>query len=67
MELQEYIGEIVKKRREELGINKIELERRTGISRMQLLNIENGKSTSTRLLSMLFEELGLEITLKIKN
>lgn len=67
MELQEYIGEIVKKRREELGINKIELERRTGISRMQLLNIENGKSTSTRLLSMLFEELGLEITLKIKD
>lgn len=67
MELQEYIGEIVKKRREELGINKIELERRTGISRMQLLNIENGKSTSTRLLSILFEELGLEITLKIKD
>lgn len=67
MELQEYIGEIVKKRREELGINKIELERRTRISRMQLLNIENGKSTSTRLLSMLFKELGLEITLKIKD
>lgn len=66
MELQEYIGEIVKKRREELGINKIELERRTGISRMQLLNIENGKSTSTRLLSMLFEELGLEIKVKAK-
>lgn len=67
MELQEYIGEIIRQRAEELGLSRYELERRTGISYNQLMNIERGKSTSTRLLSKLFEELGLEISVNVKS
>lgn len=66
MELQEYIGERIKRRSEELGLSRYELERRTGISYNQLMNIERGQSTSTRLLSKLFEELGLEFVVKAK-
>lgn len=66
MELQEYIGNIIKQRKEELGLSRRELVRRTGISELQIINIERGQSTSTRLLSKLFEELGLEIKVKAK-
>lgn len=66
MELQKYIGKIIKQRAEELGLSRYELERRTGISYNQLMNIERGQSTSTRLLSKLFEELGLEFVVKTK-
>ena len=66
MELQEYIGNIIKQRKEELGLSRRELVRRTGISELQMINIERGQSTSTRLLSKLFEELGLEFVVKAK-
>lgn len=66
MELQEYIGDIIKQRKEELGLSRRELVRRTGISELQIINIERGQSTSTRLLSKLFEELGLEFVVKAK-
>lgn len=66
MELQEYIGNIIKQRKEELGLSRRELVRRTGISELQIINIERGQSTSTRLLSKLFEELGLEFVVKAK-
>lgn len=66
MELQEYIGNIIKQRKEELGLSRRELVRRTGISELQIINIERGQSTSTRLLSKLFEELGLEFAVKAK-
>lgn len=66
MELQEYIGEVIRQRKEELGLSRRELVRRTGISELQIINIERGQSTSTRLLSKLFEELGLEIEVKAK-
>lgn len=66
MELQEYIGNIIKQRKEELGLSRRELVRRTGISELQIINIERGQSTSTRLLSKLFEELGLEFVVKTK-
>ena len=67
MELQEYIGEVIRQRKEELGLSRRELVRRTGISEVQIINIERGQSTSTRLLSKLFEELGLEFVVKAKN
>lgn len=67
MELQIYIGNVIRQRAEELGLSRYELERRTGISYNQLMNIERGKSTSTRLLSKLFEELGLEISVNVKS
>lgn len=67
MELQEYIGEVIRQRAEELGLSRCELERRTGISYNQLMNIERGKSTSTRLLSKIFEELGLEFSVNAKS
>lgn len=67
MELQEYIGNVIRQRAEELGLSRYELERRTGISYNQLMNIERGKSTSTRLLSKIFEELGLEISVNAKS
>ena len=67
MELQEYIGNIIRNRKEELGLSRRELVRRTGISEVQIINIERGQSTSTRLLSKLFEELGLEFVVKAKN
>ena len=66
MNLQEYIGNVVKDRKEELGISRYELERRSGISYVQLLNIERGESTTTRILSKLFDVLGLEIVIKNK-
>lgn len=66
MELQEYIGEVIRQRKEELGLSRRELVRRTGISELQIINIERGQSTSTRLLSKLFEELGLEFVVKAK-
>lgn len=67
MELQEYIGEVIRQRKEELGLSRRELVRRTGISELQIINIERGQSTSTRLLSKLFDALGLEISVKLKN
>lgn len=66
MELQEYIGEVIRQRKEELGMSRRELVRRTGISELHIINIERGQSTSTRLLSKLFEELGLEFVVKAK-
>lgn len=66
MELQKYIGETIKQRTTELGMSRYEVERLTGISYNQLMNIEKGQSTSTRLLSTLFEKLGLEIKIKAK-
>lgn len=66
MELQEYIGEVIRQRKEELKLSRRELVRRTGISELQIINIERGQSTSTRLLSKLFEELGLEFVVKAK-
>lgn len=66
MELQKYIGETIKQRTTELGMSRYEVERMTGISYNQLMNIEKGQSTSTRLLSNLFEKLGLEIKIKAK-
>lgn len=66
MELQEYIGEVIRQRKEELGLSRRELVRRTGISELQIINIERGQSTSTRLLSKLFDELGLEFVVKAK-
>ena len=67
MELQEYIGEVIRQRKEELGLSRRELVRRTGISELQIINIERGQSTSTRLLSKLFDALGLEISVMLKN
>ena len=66
MELQEYIGEVIRQRKEELGLSRRELVRRTGISEVQIMNIERGQSTSTRLLSKIFDELGLEFVVKAK-
>ena len=67
MELQEYIGNIIRQRKEELGLSRYEIERRTGITYQQLINIEKGKSTSTRLLSKLFDALDLELRIFDKN
>lgn len=66
MDLQKYIGERIKRRSEELGLSRYELERRTAISYNQLMNIERGESTSTRLLSKIFEALDLEIFINVK-
>lgn len=38
------VGHRIKARREALGINQSELERRTGLTRQQIINIESGKS-----------------------
>lgn len=66
MNLQEYIGEVIKKRKEELGFSRYELARRSGVTHVQLMNIERGGSTSTRLLSKIFEALDLEISVNVK-
>lgn len=67
MELQKYIGDIIRQRKEELCLSRYELERRTGITYTQLVNIEHGQSTSTRLLSKIFEALDLELSINVKN
>lgn len=67
MELQTYIADVIRKRKEELGLSRYELERRTGITYNQIMNIEKGKSTSTRLLNKLFEVLELEVSVNVKS
>ena len=66
MNLQEYIGEMIRQRKEELGLSRYELMRKTGISYNQLINIERGESVSTRLLERLFKVLKLEIVITTK-
>ena len=66
MGLSEYIGKIVKSKKEELGLSRYELERRSGISYNQIMNIERGKSTTTRILDKLFDLLGLEVIIRDK-
>lgn len=66
MNLQEYIGEMIRQRKEELGLSRYELMRKTGISYNQLINIEKGESVSTRLLERLFKVLKLEIVITTK-
>lgn len=67
MDIQTYIAKSIKKRREELGISRYDLERMSGITYNQLLNIERGKSTTTRLLDKIFTVLGMKFTIKIMN
>lgn len=66
MELNEYLSKIIKDRREELNISRYGLMRLTGITYQQLINIEKGQNTSTRLLAKIFNALQLEFQLKIK-
>lgn len=66
MGLSEYIGKIVKRKKEELGLSRYELERRSGISYNQIMNIERGESTTTRILDKLFDLLGLEVIIRDK-
>lgn len=66
MSLQEYIGEAVKEKKKELGLSRYELERRSGISYNQIMNIERGESTTTRILDKLFDLLGLEVIIRDK-
>ena len=66
MGLSEYIGKIVKSKKEELGLSRYELERRSGISYNQIMNIERGESTTTRILDKLFDLLGLEVIIRDK-
>lgn len=61
MEISEVISKEILKRKEELGLSRYEIERRTGISYNQITYIERGGSTTTRILSKLFDVLGLEI------
>ena len=67
MELNEYISKKIKERRVELNISRYKLMCDTGITYQQLINIEKGQSTSTRLLSKIFDVLQLEIQLKNSN
>lgn len=67
MDIQTYIAKSIKKRREELGISRYDLERMSGITYNQLLNIERGKSTTTRLLDKIFTVLGMKFTIKTMN
>lgn len=64
MELSEYISDAIVKRRAELGMSRYELERQTGISYNQLMNMENTGRTSLRLLDRVFKALKLKIVVK---
>ena len=64
MELSEYISDAIVKRRAELGMSRYELERQTGISYNQLMNMENTGKTSLRLLDRVLKALKLKIVVK---
>lgn len=64
MELSEYISDAIVKRRAELGMSRYELERQTGISYNQLMNMENTGKTSLRLLDRVLKVLKLKIVVK---
>lgn len=65
-ELQKYIGKIISNRKEELGFSRYELERKSGISYVHLMNIEKGESTTTRILSKILDALDLELIIRKK-
>lgn len=65
-DLQKYIGEIISKRKDELKVSRYELGRMSGISYVQLMNIEKGESTTTRILGKILDALDLELIIKPK-
>lgn len=54
-----FVGEAVKKAREEKQLTQQELENLTGIHRAQISKIENGKSTSLTTMARLFRAMGI--------
>lgn len=56
-EAMETLGQRIKRRREELGLDQIELARRAGISQPTLANLERGKNERTKFLSEIAREL----------
>lgn len=66
MKKRNKISETITERRRELAMSKHELSVKSGISYSQIINIENGESTSTRLLEKLLDALGMEINITVK-
>lgn len=67
MKKKNQISKTITERRRELGMSKNQLSVKTGISYSQIINIENGNSTSTRLLDKLLDALGLELNITVKS
>lgn len=62
MKVQEKIAKAIVTKREELGMSRYELEKRTGIAYNHLTKIEKGETNVTmRILDKLLDVLNLEI------
>lgn len=66
-EIKTYVGDIVSKRRKELGMEQSDIEDYTGVSVSTISRLENGKANITLDgLASILELLGLEIDIRIK-
>lgn len=66
MELNERITKAIVERREELGMSRYELAKRTGITYNRLMNIEKGDGMTIKSVDILFDALGLEFIIRNK-
>jgi len=56
------LGEVIRRRREELGLTQAQLAERVGISRQYLVQLENGyRVPSHQVMLRLFSALGLSL------
>lgn len=63
MELEEYISEVIKRRRQDVGISKHEIARRSGISYVHFINAERGMNISVKILGRILGTLGLKLVI----
>jgi y4mF family transcriptional regulator len=62
------LGQLLKKRRNELGINQIDLSEISGVALHTISDIESGKGNPTFVLLMrILDVLGLDIKIKVKD
>jgi transcriptional regulator with XRE-family HTH domain len=56
-----HVGELIRKRREELGLSQAELGRRVGCSQQSIQSVENGETLKSRYLPRIAKILGLRL------
>lgn len=63
MELEKYISEAIKRRKNELGMSRYKIAKQTGISYRHLLNVEAGTNITIKALDKLLSVLNLKLVI----
>ena len=66
MELNEKITNAILAKREEVGMSRYELAKKSGLTYQRLTDIEKGGSMTIKTVESLFEVLGLELIIRDK-